>query len=119
LPEKTNDYWHFRAGSVTFVRVWLRRFIGLLLVHSVSGFDFFGFNAQNELQYRRRLDSSRMTLVANARRELFEAMKQVSETGHGPVEANPFDGMFNKLESLSEEAVLRRLHHGDVAVPSA
>ena len=54
--------------------------------------DFFGFNAQGELQYRGRLDSSRMTLVANARRDLFEAMKQVAETGHGPVEQTPSMG---------------------------
>ena len=38
--------------------------------------DFFGFNAQDELQYRGRLDASRMTPIANARRDLFEAMKQ-------------------------------------------
>jgi peroxiredoxin len=48
--------------------------------------DFFGFNAQDELQYRGRLDASRMTPVANARRDLFEAMKQVVETGRGPKE---------------------------------
>jgi peroxiredoxin len=46
--------------------------------------DFFGFNTQDELQYRGRLDSSRTKPVVNARRELFEAMKQVAETGHGP-----------------------------------
>jgi peroxiredoxin len=46
--------------------------------------DYFGFNARDELQYRGRLDASRASLVANARRELFEAMKQVAETGHGP-----------------------------------
>jgi peroxiredoxin len=54
--------------------------------------DFFGFNAQDELQYRGRLDASRMTPVANARRDLFEAMKQVAETGHGPVEQTPSMG---------------------------
>ena len=54
--------------------------------------DFFGFNAQDELQYRGRLDASRMTPVANARRDLFEAMKQVSETSHGPVEQRPSMG---------------------------
>jgi peroxiredoxin len=48
--------------------------------------DFFGLNAQDELQYRGRLDASRMTLIANARRDLFEAMKQVAETGRGPEE---------------------------------
>jgi len=54
--------------------------------------DFFGFNAQDELQYRGRLDSSRTTLVANARRDLFEAMKQVAKTGHGPVDQTPSMG---------------------------
>ena len=54
--------------------------------------DFFGFNAQDELQYRGRLDNSRMTLVANVRRDLFEAMKQVSETGRGPLEQMPSMG---------------------------
>jgi peroxiredoxin len=54
--------------------------------------DFFGFNAQDELQYRGRLDASRMTLIANARRDLFEAMKQIAETGHGPKEQLPSMG---------------------------
>ncbi len=54
--------------------------------------DFFGFNAQEELQYRGRLDASRMTPVANARRDLFEAMKQIAETGHGPQEQFPSMG---------------------------
>lgn len=54
--------------------------------------DFFGFNAQDELQYRGRLDASRTTLVANARRELFEAMKQVAETGRGPEQQIPSMG---------------------------
>ena len=48
--------------------------------------DFFGFNAQLELQYRGRLDESRTTLVPNARRDLYEAMKQVARTGEGPRE---------------------------------
>lgn len=46
--------------------------------------DFFGFNGALELQYRGRLDASRKDLVPDARRDLFEAMKQVAETGHGP-----------------------------------
>ena len=54
--------------------------------------DFFGFNAQDELQYRGRLDASRMKPVANARRDLFEAMKQVAEIGHGPQEQIPSMG---------------------------
>ena len=54
--------------------------------------DFFGFNAQDELQYRGRLDASRMTPNANARRDLFEAMKQVVETGRGPLEQMPSMG---------------------------
>jgi peroxiredoxin len=50
--------------------------------------DFFGFNANDELQYRGRLDASRTSLVPGARRELYEAMKQVAETGRGPAEQN-------------------------------
>jgi peroxiredoxin len=46
--------------------------------------DFFGFNAQDELRYRGRLDAARIQPVANSRRDLFEAMKQIAETGHGP-----------------------------------
>lgn len=46
--------------------------------------DFFGFNAEAELQYRGRLDESKTQLVPGARRELYEAMKQIAETGHGP-----------------------------------
>jgi peroxiredoxin len=54
--------------------------------------DFFGFNAKDELQYRGRLDASRMTPVANARRDLFEAMKQVAQRGRGPSEQFPSMG---------------------------
>ena len=54
--------------------------------------DFFVFNGQDELQYRGRLDASRTTLVPNARRDLFEAMKQVAETGHGPANQTPSMG---------------------------
>jgi peroxiredoxin len=46
--------------------------------------DFFGFNADLELQYRGRLDESKTTPVPNARRELFEAMTRIAETGKGP-----------------------------------
>ncbi len=48
--------------------------------------DFFGFNGKLELQYRGRLDQSKTTLVPDAKRELYDAMKLVAETGHGPRE---------------------------------
>jgi peroxiredoxin len=48
--------------------------------------DFFGFNGKLELRYRGRLDESKTVAVPNARRELFEAMKQIAETGQGPRE---------------------------------
>ena len=49
--------------------------------------DFFGFNAELELQYRGRLDASGKEEAApDARRELFEAMAQVAETGKGPAQ---------------------------------
>ena len=55
--------------------------------------DFFGFNAEFELQYRGRLDESRMQpAAANVHRDLFEAMKQVAETGRGPREQIPSMG---------------------------
>lgn len=49
--------------------------------------DFFGFNADLQLQYRGRLDESRKeTAPPTVRRDLFEAMKQVALTGQGPRE---------------------------------
>ncbi|MDA1107547.1 MAG: thioredoxin family protein [Proteobacteria bacterium] len=52
--------------------------------------DFFGYNAQLELQYRGRLDASRKEAAPpDARRDLFEAMRQVALTGNGPREQIP------------------------------
>ena len=48
--------------------------------------DFFGFNSKLELQYRGRLDASRKEAAPDARRELYEAMCQIAETGKGPAE---------------------------------
>lgn len=49
--------------------------------------DFFGYNANLELQYRGRLDESgRQADAGDVRRDLFLAMKQVAETGAGPEE---------------------------------
>ena len=55
--------------------------------------DFFGFDADLGLQYRGRLDSSGAQPAApDARRELYEAMRAVAETGHGPREQTPSMG---------------------------
>jgi len=54
--------------------------------------DFFGFDKDLGLQYRGRLDASRTAPVANARRELFDAMKAVAETGRGPADQIPSMG---------------------------
>ncbi len=49
--------------------------------------DFFGYNAELELQYRGRLDSSgRQAGPVDARRDLYEAMRQVALTGKGPAD---------------------------------
>ena len=49
--------------------------------------DFFGFNAELTLQYRGRLDASgRSPAAPDARRELFEAMRQIAATGRGPAQ---------------------------------
>lgn len=54
--------------------------------------DFFGFNAALELQYRGRIDDAGPRGTEVKRRELFEAMKQVAETGRGPAEQVPSMG---------------------------
>jgi peroxiredoxin len=55
--------------------------------------DFFGFNDKVELQYRGRLDASRKEAgPADARRDLFEAMKEIARTGNGPREQIPSMG---------------------------
>jgi peroxiredoxin len=47
--------------------------------------DFFGFDASGGLQYRGRLDASgRNPGPTDLRRDLYEAMRQVVETGQGP-----------------------------------
>ena len=54
--------------------------------------DFFGFNENNELQYRGRLEESKMEIIPNAKKDLLEAMIQVSETGFGPKSQIPSIG---------------------------
>ena len=55
--------------------------------------DFFGYDSELGLQYRGRLDASRKEAAPpNVRRDLFEAMKQVAETGAGPAEQIPSMG---------------------------
>lgn len=62
--------------------------------------DFFGYNPQLELQYRGRLDASgRNPATAGVRRDLFEAMKQIAETGQGPREQHPSMGCSIKWRS--------------------
>lgn len=55
--------------------------------------DFFGYNANLELQYRGRLDAAGPKSDDDSQaRELFEAMKQVAETGRGPEHQVPSMG---------------------------
>ncbi|MEW7977792.1 MAG: thioredoxin family protein [Candidatus Sedimenticola endophacoides] len=55
--------------------------------------DFFGYNADLRLQYRGRLDASRKEAAdPGVRRDLFEAMSWVAETGEGPREQIPSMG---------------------------
>ena len=49
--------------------------------------DFFGFDANGGLQYRGRLDAGEGT-----RRDLYEAMMQVADTGQGPADQIPSMG---------------------------
>ena len=51
--------------------------------------DFFGYDREGGLQYRGRIDESgRQPAPPDVRRDLFEAMRLVAETGHGPREQN-------------------------------
>jgi peroxiredoxin len=55
--------------------------------------DFFGFNADLQLQYRGRLDAStKEAAPPEARRELFEAMREVARCGRGPAQQVPSMG---------------------------
>ncbi|MBT68278.1 MAG: thioredoxin family protein [Thiotrichales bacterium] len=54
--------------------------------------DFFGYNNNLGLQYRGRLDESRKESVTDAKRELFEAMSTIANTGKGPVDQIPSMG---------------------------
>ena len=55
--------------------------------------DFFGYNSELKLQYRGRLDESRKeTAGPDVKRDLFDAMKQVAQTGHGPKDQIPSMG---------------------------
>ena len=100
----SNDAVHYPADSFENMKRWAeeKAFPFLYLYdesqavarayYAVCTPDFFGYNADLELQYRGRLDASKTTLVEGARRELFEAMKQVAETGKGPAEQVPSMG---------------------------
>lgn len=62
--------------------------------------DFFGFDAGLGLQYRGRLDASKREAgPADARRELYEAMMLVADTGQGPAEQIPSMGCSIKWKS--------------------
>ncbi|MCQ0969976.1 thioredoxin family protein [Paracoccus sp. TK19116] len=63
--------------------------------------DFFGYNADGELQYRGRLDASgRKPADPDARRELYEAMMQIARTGQGPREQTPSMGCSIKWKAV-------------------
>jgi len=65
--------------------------------------DFFGYNADLELQYRGRLDASRKeTAPPDARRDLFEAMVEVARSGRGPQEQIPSMGCSIKWKVANE-----------------
>jgi len=55
--------------------------------------DFFGYNSELELQYRGRLDECGARQdCPGQQRELYEAMKQVAQTGLGPTKQYPSMG---------------------------
>lgn len=70
--------------------------------------DFFGFNANMELQYRGRLDASRKeTAPDDASRDLFDAMVEIARTGKGPGHQIPSIGCSIKWKHQDEETVFQ------------
>lgn len=66
--------------------------------------DFFGFNADLELQYRGRFDAAgRRQSDENHPRDLFNAMKLIAETGEGPKEQIPSIGC--SIKWFPEESI--------------
>ncbi|SHH29142.1 thioredoxin family protein [Ferrimonas marina] len=51
--------------------------------------DFFGFNGEGRLQYRGRLDDARLGDPAGRTPELVNAMRQIAQTGQGPLQQHP------------------------------
>jgi peroxiredoxin len=52
--------------------------------------DFFGFDAGLALRYRGRLDASRKQAAPEGTpRDLYDAMRLIAQTGHGPAEQHP------------------------------
>ena len=63
--------------------------------------DFFGYNKELRLQYRGRLDASRKEAAAeDVKRDLFDAMRQVAETGRGPAQQIPSMGCSIKWKAV-------------------
>ena len=55
--------------------------------------DFFGYNKNLELQYRGRMrELKKLIPVRSGESDLFQAMRQIAETGKGPMEQIPSAG---------------------------
>ena len=65
--------------------------------------DFFGFDANGQLQYRGRIDDARMDDATNRKPELLEAMRQIAATGKGPEEQHASMGC--SIKWREDEAV--------------
>ncbi|MCY3879525.1 MAG: thioredoxin family protein [Rhodobacteraceae bacterium] len=64
--------------------------------------DFFGFNHELELQYRGRLDDAgRGAADRSTKRELYDAMRRIAETGTGPTAQIPSMGCSIKWKSAA------------------
>ena len=63
--------------------------------------DFFGFNADLELQYRGRIYAVRnLQRVPGSGRELFDAMMQIAKTSRGPTQQELKHGMLHQVAGL-------------------
>lgn len=67
--------------------------------------DFFGFDAGLALHYRGRLDQSWSGIIENPKQELFEAMKDIAETGKTSQPQNPSVGCSIKWKRAEKIAL--------------
>ncbi len=89
----SNDVDAYPEDSFDNMRAVAQQFAFPFAYGAVCTPDFFGFNRSSLLRFRGRIDAfGRAPAPPDARRELFEAMVMIAETGEGPAAQIPSMG---------------------------